>query len=89
MGVSIPPSILMTSVQERASQRELIVPYNPQQSGVAERKDRAIVGVARSMLHDQGLPLFLWAEACYTKVYLQNKILHRALGDKTPEEVFI
>jgi transposase InsO family protein len=49
--------------------RELTVPYNPQQNGVAKRNNRAIVGVARSMLHDQGLPLFLWAEACYTTVY--------------------
>ena len=26
--------------------RELIVPHNPQQNGVAERKNRAIMGVA-------------------------------------------
>lgn len=32
--------------------KELIVPYNPQQNGVAERKNRTIVGVARAMLHD-------------------------------------
>jgi hypothetical protein len=50
--------------------RELNVPYNPQQNGVAERKNRAIFGDARAMIHDQGLPLFLWAEACYTAVYL-------------------
>jgi transposase InsO family protein len=54
--------------------RELTVPYNPQQTGVAERRNRAIVGAARAMLHDQGLPLFLWAEACYTAVYLQNML---------------
>jgi hypothetical protein len=68
--------------------RELIVPYNPQHNGVVERKYRAIVGAVRAMLHDQGLPLFLWAEACYTAVYLQNKSPHIALGDKTPEEAF-
>jgi transposase InsO family protein len=39
--------------------RELTVPYNPQQNGVAEKKNRAIVGAERAMLHDQGLPLFL------------------------------
>jgi transposase InsO family protein len=50
--------------------RELIVPYNPHQNGVDERKNMIIVGVARAMLHDQGLPLFLWVEACYTIVYL-------------------
>jgi IS30 family transposase len=66
--------------------REVTVPYNPQQNGVAERKNKAIVGVARAMLHDQGLPLFLWDEACNTTVYLQNQSPHRVLGDKTPEE---
>ena len=43
--------------------RELIAPHNPQQNGVAERKNRKIVGVAWAMLHDQGLPLHLWVEA--------------------------
>ena len=32
--------------------RELIAPHNPQQNGVAERKNRTIVGAARVMLHD-------------------------------------
>jgi len=32
--------------------RELIAPHNPQQNGVAERKNRTIVGAARAMLHD-------------------------------------
>jgi transposase InsO family protein len=43
--------------------REFIVPYSPQPNGVVERKNGAIVGAARSMLYDQGMPLFLWAEA--------------------------
>jgi transposase InsO family protein len=34
--------------------RELNTPHNPQQNGVAERKNKSIVGVARVMLHDQG-----------------------------------
>ena len=38
--------------------REFIVPSNPQQNGVVERKNRSIVGAAKAMLHDQGLPLF-------------------------------
>lgn len=40
---------------------ELIVPHNPQRNGVAKRKNISIVGVAREMLHDQGMPLYLWA----------------------------
>ena len=46
------------------------------------------MGAARAMLHDQGLPFFLWAEACSTAVYLQNRSPHRAVGSKTPEEMY-
>eukprot|EP00253_Pinus_taeda_P028031 PITA_28031 len=68
--------------------RELIAPHNPQQNGVAERKNRTIVGAARAMLHDQGLPLHLWVEACNTTVYVQNRCPHKILGMSTPEEAY-
>ena len=68
--------------------RELIAPHNPQQNGVAERKNRTTVGAARAMLHDQGLPIHLWVEACNTAVYVQNRCPHRILGMSTPEEAF-
>ena len=41
--------------------RELSTPYNPQQNGIVERKNRMIMEVARAMLHDQDLPMHLWA----------------------------
>ena len=66
-----------------------MVPYTPEQNGVVERKNRSIVGAARAMLHDQSLPFFLWVEACSTVVYLQNRSPHRALGNKTPKDMFI
>jgi transposase InsO family protein len=68
--------------------RELTTPYNPQQYGVAKRKNRSILGAFKAMLHDQGLPMFLWAEACNTAVFLQNRSLHKVLGKATPEEAF-
>ena len=68
--------------------RELTTPYNPQQNGVTERKNRMIMEAARAMLHDQDLPMHLWAEAARTTVYVQNRTPHRVLENKTPEEVF-
>ena len=42
----------------------------------------------RAMLHDQDLPMYVWAEATRTMVYVQNRTAHRVLDNKTPEEVF-
>jgi hypothetical protein len=68
--------------------RELIVPHNPQKNGVVERKNKTIVGAARAMLHDQGLPIHLWVGACNNVVYVKNSCPHRVLGMSTPEEAF-
>ena len=35
---------------------ELTTPYNPQQNGVAERKNRMLMEAARAMLHDKDFP---------------------------------
>jgi hypothetical protein len=53
-----------------------------------ERKNIMIMGGARTMLHDQGLPMHLWTEACNTAVYVKNRCPHRVLGMSTHEEVF-
>jgi hypothetical protein len=53
-----------------------------------ERKKKMIVGAARAMLYDQGLPMHLWVEACNTTVYVKNHCIHRVLGMSTPEEAF-
>ena len=50
--------------------RELTTPYNSQQNGVAERKNRTIMEVARAMLHDQEIPMHLWVEAAKIAVYV-------------------
>ena len=56
--------------------------YNPQQNGVAERKNRTIMEAARAMLHDQDLPMHLWVEAPRIAVYVQNRTPHRVLENR-------
>ena len=68
--------------------RECFVPYNPQQNGIAERKNRSIVHSSKEMLHDQNLETFLWGEASNTAIFIQNRCPHSHLELKTPEEVF-
>lgn len=46
MVVSTPMVGFLTSVHKSGIRREFTVPYNPQQNGMFERKNRAIVGLA-------------------------------------------
>jgi transposase InsO family protein len=50
--------------------RELTTPYNTQQNGVAERKNRTIIKAVKTMIHDQDLPMCLWEEATMAVVYV-------------------
>lgn len=68
--------------------RDLTMLYNPQQNGVAERKNRSICEATKAMIHDQDLLMSLWVEASSTTIYVQNMSPHHILGDKTPEEAF-
>jgi hypothetical protein len=64
---------------------QFTVPFTPQQNGVAERKNRYLVEMTRSMLIDSKLPNKYWGEAISTAKYLQN-ILPTAGETTTPHE---
>jgi len=69
--------------------KKVIVPYNPQQTGVAERKNKTIVEATKAMIHDQKLTMFLFGEATNVIVYVQNRSPHHSSGNKALEEIFI
>nr|GEX15630.1 hypothetical protein [Tanacetum cinerariifolium] len=58
-----------------------------QQNGVAERKNRTLIEVARTMLADSFLPSTFWAEAVSTACYVLNRVLVTKPQNKTPYEL--
>lgn len=69
-------------------QKRTSVPYTPQQNGVAERKNRTLMEMARCLLIQSGLPNSFWAEAVRTACYLRNRCVSRSLDGKTPYELW-
>ena len=66
--------------------RPLILPYSPQQNGMAERKNRYILDMVRIMVKSKRMPKELWVEAIDCAVYLSNRSSTRSVWEKTPQE---
>lgn len=64
------------------------MPHTPQQNGVAERANRTLVEMARSMLLHAGLDERFWAEAIKTASYLRNRAETTTLPGVTPFEAW-
>ena len=61
------------------------VAYSPQQNGVAERMNRTLMELVRSMLHAKNMDKPFWAEAVQTAAYIRNRVTSRSLpNDITP-----
>ena len=60
----------------------------PEQNGVAERMNRTLVEVVRSMLSESSLPKKFWAEALATATYLRNRSPTKAVEGMTPIEAW-
>ncbi|GJU60739.1 putative RNA-directed DNA polymerase [Tanacetum coccineum] len=63
---------------------QTIVAYTPQQNGIAERKHRHLLNVARSLMFQGGIPLSFWPESVLTVVYLINRLPSSVLNGKSP-----
>ncbi|KAL0334640.1 UNVERIFIED_CONTAM: Copia protein [Sesamum radiatum] len=68
--------------------RPMTVPRTPQQNGVAERKNRTVLNMARTMLKSKEMPKEFWAEAVACAVYLLNRSPTRSLEKITPQEAW-
>nr|GEZ32830.1 uncharacterized mitochondrial protein AtMg00810-like [Tanacetum cinerariifolium] len=74
--------------KEKGIKREFSMARTPQQNRVAERRNRTLIEVARTMLADSKLPTTFWAEAVNTACYVQNMVLVVKPHFKTHYELF-
>jgi transposase InsO family protein len=66
-------NVVANLLQHRGAVHQTSVPYTPQQNGKAERLNRTLVEMVRSMLAATDLPYSLWGEAIETAAYLRNR----------------
>lgn len=59
----------------------------PQCNGIAERANKSIIEMTRTMMSDSKLPLDFWAEALCTAAHVKNRIKSTVHG-KTPYEMW-
>ena len=60
---------------------------SPDMNGVAERRNRTLMDMVRSMLSNSNLPKSLWTEALKTAAYILNRVPTKAVP-KTPFELW-
>ena len=68
--------------------RQLTTAYTPQQNGVAERKNRTVMNMVRSVLSDKNIPKTFWPEAVNWTFYVLNRCPTLAVKNITPEEAW-
>lgn len=62
--------------------------YTPQQNGVAERKNRTIMEMARSMFKAKNLPNEYWGAAVKYAVHILNRCPTKSVENMVPEEAW-
>ena len=63
------------------------MPGSPSMNGVAERRNRTLKDMVRSMISHSNLPISLWGEALKTAAYILNRVPTKATA-KTPYELW-
>ncbi|GJY20931.1 putative ribonuclease H-like domain-containing protein, partial [Tanacetum coccineum] len=86
-GTGFKNSVMNQFCEMKGIKREFGVARTPKQNGVAKRKNRTLIEVARTMLVNSNLPTTFWAEAINNACYVLNRVLVIKPHNKTPYEL--
>jgi transposase InsO family protein len=76
-------------LDEEGIKHEFLAPYTPQQNGVAERKNRTLVEIARTLLDEYKTSDRFWTEAINMACHATNHLYLHKLLKKTSYELLI
>ena len=75
---------LLTWLTEQGIEIQMMASYSPAQNGAAEQLNRTLIELARTMLLERDVPLFLWEYAIRHAAYLREHAETRARLGTTP-----
>jgi transposase InsO family protein len=81
------PGPFVRFLQENGIVAQYSMPCDPQQNGVAERRNHTLMDMVRSMLSYSTLPISLWMEALKITVHILNRVPSKSVP-KTPYEMW-
>ena len=62
-------------------------PHTPQQNGIAERKNRHLLEIARSLMLNSNVPTHHWGDAVVTTCFLINMMTSSSLENQIPHSI--
>ena len=86
-GTEFTSNAFTTLLVENKIKHEMSAPYSPHQNGTVERYWRSLFEMARCLLIESGLQMFMWAYAVMALAYTRNRCYNPRIK-KTPFEAF-
>ena len=74
--------------EDHGIKRQFSAARTPQQNGLAERKNKTVMVMARTMLNDSQLSDKFWGQAVHTSIHILDIGLLRNDSHKTPNELW-
>jgi len=66
--------------EEKGIARQLTISYTPQQNGVAERKNKTLFDMVRSMMAQANLQISFWGDTLLTAAYILNRVPSKSVS---------